>query len=115
MVEPIFSHTVRHVGDVHLVSLQGELDLASAAGLFERLVETAGSVVVIDLSELTFMDSSGISAMVRTKNELGDGVVLTRPQPNVRRVFEITGLGDWFTEWDPAWEPSTDPGTGATD
>ena len=38
MVEPIFSHTVRDVGDVHLVSLQGELDLASAAGLFEWLV-----------------------------------------------------------------------------
>ena len=116
MIEPIFSLTVRDVGNVHLVSFQGELDLSSAAGLFEWLVETAGSVVVIDLSELTFMDSSGISVIVRAKNELGDGVVLARPQPNVRKVFEITGLGDWFTEWDPAWTPaSSDPGHGATD
>jgi anti-anti-sigma regulatory factor len=33
----------------------------------------------------------------------GDTLVLTRPQDNVRRVFEVTGLADWFSAWDPNW------------
>ena len=104
---PLFSHSVNDVGDIHLVSFRGELDLSTAAGLVDWLLEISNSKIVIDLSELTFMDSSGIAVFVQAKNELGDSVVLTRPQPNVRRVFEITGLSDLFTEWDPAWSPPT--------
>src|ERR1700722_5116844 len=104
---PLFSRSVNDVGDIHLVSFRGELDLSTAAGLVDWLVEISGSKIVIDLSELTFMDSSGIAVFVQAKNELGDSVVLKRPQPNVRRVFEVTGLSALFTEWDPAWSPST--------
>lgn len=105
--EPLFSRSVNGDGDIHLVSFRGELDLSTAAGLVDWLVEISGSKIVIDLSELTFMDSSGIAVFVQAKNELGDSVVLTRPQPNVRRVFEVTGLSDLITEWDPAWSPPT--------
>lgn len=106
MVEPLFSYTAKNVNDVHLVFFQGELDVSTAEGLEDQLVEIAGSTVVIDLSGLTFTDSTGIGVMVRVKEQLGDDLVLTRPRPSVRRVFEITGLGDWFTDWDPAWAPS---------
>ena len=100
-----FSRKVTNVGDTHMVSLEGELDMATAEGLFDWLIEVSGSKVVIDLSELSFMDSSGIAVMVQARNALGDDVALTRPQPNVRRVFEVTGLSGWLTEWDPAWAP----------
>jgi anti-sigma B factor antagonist len=102
-----FSRSVTDVGDIHLVALRGELDLATADGLSGWLIEISGSTVVIDLSELAFMDSSGIAALIQTKNELGDCLVLTRPRANVRRVFDITGLGAWFTDWNPAWSPET--------
>lgn len=91
------------LGDVHLVTLEGELDLDSAEGLPEWLLEISGSRVVIDLSRLSFMDSSGISAIVRARNELGDALVLSRPQPNVRRVLEVTGLDSWIGDWNPDW------------
>jgi len=110
---PGLSRNVIDVGDVHIVSLGGELDMATVEGLSDWLVDISGSTVVIDLSELTFMDSSGIGAMVRAKNELGDSLVLTRPQPNVRRVIEVTGLSGWLTEWNPAW--SSDPPDPSTD
>lgn len=110
---PDLSRNVTDVGDIHIVSLGGELDMATVEGLSEWLVDISGSTVVIDLSELTFMDSSGIGAMVRVKNELGDSLLLTRPQQNVRRVLELTGLSGWLTEWNPAWSSdSPDPSTG---
>lgn len=52
------------------------------------------------------MDSSGIATFVATKNklnEVGDSLVLTRPQPNVLRVFKATGLDGWIADWDESW------------
>jgi anti-anti-sigma factor len=103
---PAFSFSVVDVGDVHIVSLRGELDMATAVGLEDWLVEVSGSTVVVDLDQLTFMDSSGIAALIGARNrmiEKGDALVLTRPKENVRRVFGITGLTDWFSDWDPNW------------
>ena len=102
-MEETFRRTVADVGDVRVVTLRGELDMQSAEGLADWLVEIPGPSVVVDLSELTFMDTSGITVMVRVRQRLGDSFVLTRPQPNVRRIFEITGLGGWLSEWDPRW------------
>jgi anti-sigma B factor antagonist len=65
-----FSRRVTDVGDVHLVALTGELDMDTAEGLSDWLVGISGSVVVVDLSGLTFMDSSGISALVGARNRL---------------------------------------------
>ena len=67
---PEFSITVRDLPDIHLVALYGELDGATADGLVGSLVEVAGSTVVVDLSGLTFMDSSGIGALVVARNRI---------------------------------------------
>jgi anti-sigma B factor antagonist len=106
-VVPEFSITVRNLPDIHVVSLHGELDLASADGLSNSLVELAGSTLVVDLSDLTFMDSSGIGALVRARSriktkELGD-LVLTRPSAIVRRTLEIVGLDGWIVDWSREW------------
>ena len=102
-MEATFSRSVTDVGDAHVVTLSGELDAATSDGLLEWFTEIAGSTVVVDLSDLTYMDSSGIGVMVQAKRRLGDSFVLTRPQPPVERVFEITGLMSLFSSWDPAW------------
>ncbi len=111
-MKPLFSCIVTDFSDIHLVSFRGELDLAGTEGLSDWLVEISGSKLVIDLSELTFIDSSGLAAIIQAKKALGGAVVLTRPQPNVRRVFELTGLSDLLTEWDPSWSP---PSSDASD
>ena len=103
-----FSYSVVDRGDVHVVSFRGELDLATAEGLSDWLVEVSGSTVVIDLDQLTFMDSTGIATVIQARNRMlenGDTLVLTRPQENVRRVFEVTGLSHWLSDWDPIWSP----------
>lgn len=102
---PQLSRSVTDIGDVHLVSLHGELDISSAVGLLDWLLEISGSTLIIDLSGVSFMDSSGIRVMVQAKNKMGDALVLTRPQRNVRLVFEVSGLDDWLTDWDPGWSP----------
>jgi anti-sigma B factor antagonist len=81
-VQPEFAFTIRDLPDVHVVPLSGELDVATATGLPEMLVAIAGSTVVVDLADVSFMDSSGIAAMVIARNpitEQGDRMVLTRP------------------------------------
>ena len=100
---PSFSRSVTDIDDLHVVTLRGELDLATADGLVEWLLDIAGSRVVVDLADLTFMDSSGIAVMIQAKNQLGDAIVFTRPHPNVWQVLELTGLTDLLTEWNPAW------------
>jgi anti-sigma B factor antagonist len=102
-----FTRRASTVGEVHVVALQGELDMDTAAGLSAWLVEIAGSPVVVDLSELTFIDSSGIAALATAKKRMtaeGNEMILTRPRPNVRRVLEILGLVDWVADWDTKWD-----------
>jgi anti-sigma B factor antagonist len=103
--------TFRNIADVHVVALHGELDIASAGGLADALVEVAGSTVVVDLSDLTFINSTGIAALVVARNrivEKGLGqLVLARPGEIVRKVLEITGLSAWIVEWSSDWDAQT--------
>ena len=107
-MSPEFSITVRNLPDIHIVRLHGELDVASADGLANSLVEIAGSTLVVDLSDLTFMDSSGIGALVRARNRIRTGgrgeLMLTRPGAIVRTALEIVGLDAWIIDWSPDWE-----------
>ena len=111
MVEPLFSITVREISGGRVIGLKGELDVSNSHVVAELLTGSPGSLVVIDLRELTFVDSSGLGAIHSARRAMlaaGGSMVLARPQPSVRRVLEITGLDCWITEWDPAWSrPST--------
>src|SRR6202044_154069 len=104
-VVPGFRISTRNIPGVHIVELHGELDIASVDGLTDALVEIAGSTVVVDLSGLTFMDSTGIGALVMARNrvlskELGQ-LAVTRPAAIVRQAMEIVGLGAWLVQWLP--------------
>lgn len=84
--------------DLVLVTLTGPLDIYTAPG-FRRDVEphsVVGDQIVIDLSEVTLIDSSGLGALVRLRNQaLRDGpghLGLVCPHRRLRRVFAITGL-----------------------
>ena len=86
-----------------IVKLSGELDIASAPGLRERLLailsrRTPGHLI-LDLSKLVFIDSSGIAVFVNTERRarlLGCTVVLVAPQAPVSRVLQICGLDQHF-------------------
>jgi anti-anti-sigma factor len=83
------------------VSLAGELDPATAPDLSSRLLELAAdpgvTSVVIDLAQVSFLDSAGLRVLVSANEALrarSADLVLRGPSPNVRRVLEVTGLTD---------------------
>jgi anti-sigma B factor antagonist len=80
------------------VRLIGELDLASydeATRELSSLFETDGDVM-LDLSELSFVDSSGIRLFIRLHLALeGRGTLTLRsPTPHVARILQMSGLAD---------------------
>jgi anti-anti-sigma factor len=91
---------VRIEGDARVV-VCGELDMATSPQL-TTAVESVGSGsqrVVVDLSDVTFIDSSGISALALARARLGTvGVVLVLgpASAQVESVLRITGLESEF-------------------
>ena len=90
--------------DTHLeLRLKGELDLGTAhclARALERAYEDGAGTVVVDLSGLEFIDSTGLHelvvALMRQRARGGD-VLLRAPNPTTARVLEIVGLDQLFT------------------
>jgi anti-anti-sigma factor len=93
--------------DATVLALSGELDIASAPGLERALDEFGASIprrLVIDLTEVTFMDSTGLRALLlaRQRTEDGDHELLLRPGPRqVQRVFELSGTLERFNFQNP--------------
>jgi anti-sigma B factor antagonist len=86
--------------DTHTIALCGELDLANAATAEAELkasLESDGAAVVIDMSELEFIDSTGIALLVATLGRDSDETRLRfipSSYPAVARVLELTGLAE---------------------
>src|SRR4051794_18527463 len=94
----------------------GEIDLANARPFAEELAELVGdahSPAVVDLSGVTFFDSSGINVLVRTHAkaaEAGVELILEAPSHQVVTVLKLTGLGDHFqTSGGPLLQDVTSP------
>jgi anti-sigma B factor antagonist len=74
-----------------LIWLEGEIDMASADQLRSVLMEHRTGPLILDASNLTFMDSSGLKVLVEaaaSRNGSGS-LVLRRPSSSVRRLLEI--------------------------
>jgi anti-anti-sigma factor len=88
------------VGVVVVVRLRGELDPHTAPRLGEELekIRAEGNdQIVLDLSGLGFIDSSGLRVIIGAhKSATTDGgrLVLRSPSPMARRLLDITGLLD---------------------
>ena len=80
------------------IALEGELDYSSALILddeLRRAESTPHQVLVLDLSELRFMDSTGlgiIASAYRRMRRAGRRLVVACPTRAVRRIFQLTGM-----------------------
>lgn len=89
-------------GDVLVVTIAGEMDANNCGDLAKAVEPDLGPElerIEIDAAELTFIDSSGISALIELHekmSERGGSVVVVEPTTPVRRVLEITGLAEAF-------------------
>jgi anti-sigma B factor antagonist len=88
---------------VQVLVLRGELDVATASQLAHPLseaVESGKTEVVVDLAELTFMDSTGLMVLLNGLRRLfrkGGRLAVACTNPTVLRLFEITGTDATFT------------------
>jgi anti-sigma B factor antagonist len=86
--------------DTVTIELEGELDLANCEALREVLREVTSrkpGQVVVDLAQLSFLDSSGIRCLIGAVQDAAGGetgFVVRQPQAAVRRVMEVCGVDE---------------------
>lgn len=87
-----FGVEVDRIDDSVLVRVEGELDMASAPRFDESLLSVAeGSSLVIDLSACTFLDTSGMRAIVDAASRASEASIVAT-HPAVLRMLEISAL-----------------------
>ena len=97
-----FAITVSEQAGTTVVTVSGELDLASTPELtavFTQMAERDPGEVRVDMRGVTFLDSSGISALVQAHKRLaaqGSTLRLDGVGDAARRVLEVAGLADFF-------------------
>lgn len=98
-----FRLETRKEGRATVIVVSGELDLASSPALQEELdraAESGAGLVIIDLRELDFMDSTGLSVLVRAHqraDEQGRRLAMVKGPQQVQRLLSLTGVADRLT------------------
>jgi anti-sigma B factor antagonist len=101
--DPLITISVEHQDRAVVVSVGGDLEFGTAASLRSTLIDVAqqgSDPLVLDLADLEFIDSTGLSLLVQAKQRIesqGHRFVLRNPTERVRRVIEISGLAELFT------------------
>ena len=95
-------HTVREEGDVVIASFEGEVDLEHSPKAREVLLDCVGraSKVLVDLSGVTYIDSSGVASLVEAFQRAkkgGVGFALVSVNAPALRVLELARLDKVFT------------------
>ena len=86
-----------------VIYVSGELDIATASKLTtaaETAISSQSRAVRIDLAEVDFMDSTGLSAILQARDHAVDRGLpfyVSRPRPTPARVFELTGMAEILT------------------
>lgn len=94
-------------GDGVVVTLRGELDVVSAAGVNQALRRglAGGQRVIVDLGEVTFIDSTGLAAIVKSaETDAERAQLVLRPSRHQQpgRLLDLTSVSELF-----AFEPET--------
>lgn len=85
---------------------RGELDIASTPE-FEQVLNEAGgraALVIVDLRELSFMDSTGVRAIIEADaraRSSARGLAVVRGPSQINRLFELVGVSDRLEILDP--------------
>ena len=97
-----FSVSVESEDSSYVVSVTGEVDVATAPALRERLHEVIAdgpAVLVVDLLGVTFIDSTALGVLIdalKRSEAVGAVMRIVVSEPRILKVFTITGLTDIF-------------------
>lgn len=108
MVDEVFEVSEEAVpeeaaGRYRVISVAGEVDVATAPRLRERLdeaIDHGPPLLVVDLSSVTFIDSMGLGVLIgaaQRVDDVGGTLRLVIAEPRILKLFEITGLLEIFT------------------
>lgn len=87
-----------HEGGAVRLLVSGDVDVTAAGRFREYLagaLDLRPAALTVDLGGVTFLDSTGLSALVyalHRASDAGIGLVVTNPRPQVRRLLEVTGM-----------------------
>ncbi len=100
-MDETFAVTEESVGRSIVVTLSGEIDVAAAPTVRERLEQAASGdgTLIVDLTGVSFIDSTALGVLIGIhKQRVGAdaGMRLVVSEPRILKVFEITGLTDLF-------------------
>ena len=88
--------------NVSVIRLSGNLVMSNAdhyRSQLTRYIQQDHSLLVVDLSQVTFVDSSGLAVLIsafKKAHKLGGNLFLLSPQNNVRTLIELTRLNQLF-------------------
>jgi anti-anti-sigma factor len=104
MDEPTHLHIgASAVTGVVVITLAGELDLASAPALGDAIDHATASgaeLVIVDLRGLEFIDSTGISVLVKAHQAAAQSdsrFAIVKGSPQIERILSLTGLDEQLT------------------
>ena len=109
---PLRIDTVERDGSL-VLAVEGELDIATSPLLDEAIVRaraTDAARIVIDLDEVSFIDSTGLHVLIKHHAEDDRARIhLTKGSPQVRRVFELTGAFEYLPFVSEQWSETRRP------
>ena len=96
------NHETREHGDFLIVAFSGDIDLQSSSSARTVLLEAVsrGQSLLVDLSGVEYIDSSGVASLVESfqkARKSGQEYVLVAVSDSARRVFELARLDKVFT------------------
>jgi anti-sigma B factor antagonist len=97
-----FSMSQQTVGGYPVLSVRGEADISSAQQLRDGLgdlVSSDAKAVIVDLTAITFLDSTGLGVLVEARNaavEVGSALPIACDDGRILKLFRITGLDNVF-------------------
>lgn len=81
-------------GSTALLTLKGEMDISNAHTLHSHLTRVVGggsTTVDIDMSAVTFMDSTGLGGLLEVRR-LGAALVIRNPSAQVKRILDLVSI-----------------------
>ena len=96
---PAFEVRGERRGDAAVLLLSGEVDVAASGAVRARVDESAAGTLVVDLSAVTFVDSSGLRELLRARMECerrNGRLVLAGVPPVLQRLLDLTGTSSMF-------------------
>jgi anti-sigma B factor antagonist len=88
---------------IHLVKIEGRLDANFSLQLedeVDRLLEQKTKSIIVDLSDVTYLSSSGLRVLlsINKETEGAGGFVLVNPRDVVKKIIEVAELDDFLTQ-----------------